>query len=604
MERALSICAIVFALFVPALAHAQQVRAVADRSTIAVSEELYVEVEYTGTGRAQLTEPEGEDFVVVGTSTMTSMQIVNGRRTSRLTFNVTLRPSRTGQLTVGRFGLIVGGERLYTEPIAVTVTDEPQAAGPGGGDNMDPIRPTRPSEPTGATGPSSRQSVVEPMSDLMFRPSVGSVGRDEAFIIATTSEVSPTVGQEFVIDFVLLQPDSIFFGLDSVELTEPDFSDIWFQEITDVRGRSGFGRQRNVRVGNARYSTRVIRSYAAFALEGGELIIPSMEFVVADRGGRGRGRRSTLRSRPLVLDVQEPPLDGRPLGFHPGNVGSYEMTARTDSQVVRAGDTVNLTISVHGAGLLSRLNLPELAELDGARVFPGDDSHDQQVGSDGWMRGSARRRIAIVPLQEGTLQLPDVRFDFFNPWTGEYETRTHTLPPLTIAGQNPNLEAVTAEETAPELDWIEGLPAAREVSTEDSRGSAIGPVFFSALAAPPLFFAAIVLRSRAVRRREETSGDRRKAEAAGNARKALRAADPGEMGAAMRTYLEDVTDKAARGLRYKDVELRVSELATAEAGAVFAAALEAAETARFAGGDPKQLRDDAIAAIDAAEAGR
>lgn len=605
MQRAISLLALFIAVLVPVIAGAQQVRAVPDRSTIGLGEDLYVEVEYTGTGRAQLAEPEGDDFVVTGTSTMTSMQIVNGRRSSRLTFNVTLRANRTGALTVGRFAVIVAGQRLYTEPLPITVTSEPPPAAGGGGGNLEPIQPTRPSEPTGMTGPASRQPVAEPMSDLIFRPSVGAVDRDEAFLIATTSEVSPAVGQEFVIDFIFLQPDSIFSGLDSVELTEPDFSGLWFQEITDVRGRGGsLGRQRTVRVGNARYSTRVIRSYAAFALESGELQIPSMEFVVAERGGRGRGRRSTLRSRPLVLDVQEPPLDGRPMGFHPGNVGAYEMTARTDVRVARAGDTINLTISVHGSGLFSRVSLPELPELEGARIFPGDDSHEQQVGADGWMRGTARRRIAIVPLQEGTLQLPDISFSFYNPWSGEYETRTHSLPALTIAGENPNVEAVTVEETTPELDWLADLPGRREVRDGEEKGSVIGPVFFSALAAPPLLFAAIVLRARARRRREESSGDRRRAEAAANAKKALSQAGPGEMGVAMRTYLEDVSEQAARGLRYAAVEERVAELAGAEAGAAFVAALEAAETARFAGGDPDELRSAALAAIDATEAGR
>ncbi|MFT6400651.1 MAG: hypothetical protein ACJAYU_005429 [Bradymonadia bacterium] len=220
------------------------------------------------------------------------------------------------------------------------------------------------------------------------------------------------------------------------------------------------------------------------------------------------------------------------------------------------------------------------------------------------MRGSARRQISIVPLQEGPLQLPDISFEYYNPWTGEYQTRTHTPPLLTISGQNPNLEAVAVEETAPELDWLATLPEPRVLGESSQRTSVIGPAFFSALVAPAFFFALVLLRARAIRRREESSGDRRRVEAASNAKNALENAGPSEMGAAMRTYLTDVTDRAARGLRYRDVEALVSDVSGAAVGASFASVLEAVETARFAGGDSDRLRADALAAIAEMEAGQ
>ena len=600
--RALQL-ALLALLFAPTLASAQ-VRATADRTTIGLDEELYVDVEYSGGGRAQLSEPEGDDFVILGTSTMSSMQIVNGRRASRLTFSVTMRPSRAGQLTVGRFPVRVGGQVLYTEPIAVTVTESTPSR-TAVGDALEPTTPIRPGTPSGNTGPAGRQAIPAPMSDLMFRPAVRAPGRDSPFIIATTTEVNPTVGQQFIVDFVLMRPDSIFFGLDSLEMTEPDFANLWFEEITELRSRGRFNRLGTVRVGNTRYTPTVIRSYAAFALEPGELVIPSMEFVVADRGMRSRGRRTTLRSQPLLLEALAPPEDGSPDGFHRGNVGSFELQATTDVRVARAGDTVNVTISLLGAGLLSRLDLPTLSEIDGARIYPAEDTHTQAVGPDGWMRGTARRRIAVVPLREGTLELPGVQFEYFDPWLGEFVTQTAELPAIPIAGQNPNVETVAEPTTGVGDDWLEGLPEPRPERSSAPAPSLVGPVYWVGLTLPPLAFLVMLWTARIRRRRAASAGSRAKDGAGAKAVAAVRGATPGEVAAAMRQYLEDLTGSSARGLRYEAVDSLVAGLTNADVGRTFAEALEAAETARFSGdADPGTLEANALKAIERMEEGR
>ena len=593
--------ALVFLILAPAAAFAQAVTATADRTSMAVGEELHVEVEYIGGGRAQLSEPAGDDFVILGTSTMSSMQIMNGRRASRLTFTVTMRPSRTGQLTVGRFPVSVGGQTHLTEPIAISVTETSPEAGADAAGGV-PVRPIRPTAPTGNSGPASRQAMAAPMSDLMFRPTVRAPGRDEPFIIATITEASPTVGQQFVIDFVLMRPDSVFFGLDSLEMTEPDFASLWFEEITELRSRGRFNRLGTVRVGGGRYTPTVIRSYAAFALSSGELVIPSMEFVVADRGMRSRGRRTTLRSQPLVLDVQPPPADGASTGFHPGNIGVFELQATTDVRVARAGDTVNVTISVLGGGLVSRLDLPSLPEFEGARVYPADDTHTQAVGPDGWMRGTARRRISVVPLAEGSLQLPEVTFEFYDPWLGEYVMQTVALPEIPISGQNPNVETVAEPITGVRDDWIEELPPRRPVRSSAPAPAVVGVPYWIALAVPPFAFSLLVWFGAVRRRRRASAGSRARDFASAKALTAIDGSAPGDVAVSMRAYLEDLTGGSARGLRYDAVTSLVSGLTDEATGRAFASALEAVETARFSGAvDPGSLAADAVAAIERLE---
>lgn len=592
-----------FLLLMPAVVAAQSVRAVADRTTIGLGEELYVDVEFLGAGRAQLSEPDGDDFIILGTTTMSSMEIINGRRSSRLTFTVTMRPTRTGQLTVGRFPVRVGGQLLHTEPISVTVTDAAPAA-VAGGTVDEPVRPTRPGQPVGVPGPAGRQAMPPPMSDLMFRPAVAAPGRDEPFILATVSEVAPVAGQQFVIDFILMRPDSVFFGLDSLELTEPEFENMWFEEITDQRSRGQLGRLASVRVGRSRYTPTVIRSYAAFALEPGRLVIPALEFVVADRGFRSRGQRSTLRSRPLLLDVLAPPDADRPDGFYPGNVGAFELQASTDVRQARAGDTINVTIAVIGAGLLSRLDLPSMAQFDGGRVYPAEDTHTQAVGPDGWMRGTARRRIAVVPLAEGTLELPSITLQAFDPWSGEYVSQTVDLPSIRVAGQNPNMETVAEAEQSPDDDWLDQLPERRPLRSSAPAPSLLGPAYWAALAAPPTGFALALWLARARRRREANAGSRQRQQAERTALATISGAEAGAIAMAMRNYLADITGDPTRGLRLDAVRSLVAGLSDDATASLFHDALEAAETARFSGADSASLATDAVTAIQKLEASR
>jgi hypothetical protein len=133
----------------------------------------------------------------------------------------------------------------------------------------------------------------------------------------------------------------------------------------------------------------------------------------------------------------------------------------------------------------------------------------------------------------------------------------------------------------------------------------VRPGYWFALVFPPLAFSVILWGSALLRRRRASAGSRARDGAASKALRAISGADAGVIGLAMRTYLEDLTEASARGLRYDDVIALVSGIADVPTGRAFSAALEAAETARFAGdADSDALISGARVAIEHVEAMR
>lgn len=600
---------VVAALAVPSLALAQTIDASVDRDTIGLDEVVNLSIVAPASG-LRIGAPEGEDFALVGQSTFTEIQILNGRRQQSTTTTLSLRPLRSGNLTIGRVTVQTPTGELHTDPIAITVT--PRAAAPSTPPAAQDLQPTRPSRRTEGQslrgGPATLAPPPQPLSDVLYTGPAPRVPEGEPFIMASVTEASPYVGQQVIVDYVLFTPASAF-GIEGIELTEPEFARSWFLDVTELRTGGFSGRLGTRRVGAELYESQVLRSYALVPLEGGELVVPPIGLELAIRGFSRRGGTRTVRSQPLVLDVRTPPTEGRPAGFVPGNVGVFRVVASADTRTVRVGDSVNVTIAVSGSGLMSRVRLPSMPPLDGARVFPPDDSSNADAGSDLWIRGSARRRFAIVPAREGTLTIPALEFAAFDPWTGEYSVLKTEPIEVRVSGVNPTVQAPSVDEppAAREDDWLAQLPPLREVSPDAEAGAVWfrSPAYVCAVCAPPLAWFGVLVAARVRRRRDETADERRTRNAARSARGAIEKGDADGIARALRDYVEDVSGRPARGLTLAALASRVAELSGAEAGERLAEAVRRAEEARFAGAaEVETLRSDALAALAAVEAER
>lgn len=574
-----------------------------DRTEIALGEIVTLEIELPQGATGRASGPEGDDFQVVRQGMSTQMSIVNGRRTSSTVVTLMLTPTRTGDLTIGPVRVPAAGGVRSTPPFDVTVGEIPE---PTPAPRQEASRPTRRDAPAMEATPETQLSVPAPLSGALFSGPTPQVPSGEPFFVATVTRPDVYVGQQVIVDFVLFTPSSTF-GVEYVQLTEPEFSGVWFEDVTDARGREySRGRLGSRRVGTELYDATVLRSYAVFPLEAGEVTIPSIEVELEFRGFTNRGRRR-VRSLPLLLDVEPIPVAGRPAGFAEGNVGSLRVSAGVDRNVARVGDTINLTLAVNGSGLLSRVRLPELGDLDGARVFPADASHQQEVGLDLWMRGVSRSRVAIVPQEQGSLTIPSIAFEYFNPWTGAFETTQSDPITVTVAGQNPNaLPVQDAPDELVERDWLQALPPPRPIRSSVSplQGFGVSPVYGVLLLLPVCVLFGVVTVGATRRRNAATAPARAQGRAAATALAAMESGAPGDLAKAIREYIGTASGQAAGGMTAAALESHVASWLNASLAEQVRAVLDEADVARYGGATAPDLADRARAVVQAMEDSR
>ena len=118
-------------LLLPVLAHAATVQASLDRNQVQLGDTVTLNLRVEGGGLAQAPDLSAlaGDFEVLGSSSNTSVSIVNGRRSAQLTVGIALRPRRVGQLVIPP--LDFAGSRTPPLTLAVTQPDPAAAANSG-----------------------------------------------------------------------------------------------------------------------------------------------------------------------------------------------------------------------------------------------------------------------------------------------------------------------------------------------------------------------------------------------------------------------------------------------------------------------------------------
>lgn len=121
-----------------------------------------------------------------------------------------------------------------------------------------------------------------------------------------------------------------------------------------------------------------------------------------------------------TLVVKAPPDRDRPASFA-GAVGrgfSLEVTA--DRSVVQLGDPITLTLTIHGDGNLGNVALPRLA---GEHGFSREQFRLPEGDVAGEVVGDAKVfKLPVRVLDESVREIPALRYSWFDPELGRYET--------------------------------------------------------------------------------------------------------------------------------------------------------------------------------------
>jgi hypothetical protein len=178
-----------------------------------------------------------------------------------------------------------------------------------------------------------------------------------------------------------------------------------------------------------------ITRFRLIAHRAGPLAVPQVRVRLGARSGA---------SRPLTIQVHNPPLEGRPAEFL-GGVGAFAVEAEASPRAIRLGQPFTFNVVVTGPAARGMTGTPALGRF--SRVPLGLQIEALPailVNSP----PSRRFPYRIRPTRPGAATLPPVAVAAFDPQTERYVTKVTSGVPIRVIDV-PRLDAATVDYHAP-----------------------------------------------------------------------------------------------------------------------------------------------------------
>ncbi len=159
---------------------------------------------------------------------------------------------------------------------------------------------------------------------------------------------------------------------------------------------------------------------ALFAVAPGTITVPApqLSYTLPQSSSYfSREERFLVRAESAQLVVKPLPEAGRPQDYT-GAVGVLRASVKLDAATARVGDPLVLTMRIDGTGNVKLLPRPVL-EVSWASAVPGTERVSVDT-SGALVRGVKEFDWILTPTQAGPVELPTLRYSYFNPYRGEY----------------------------------------------------------------------------------------------------------------------------------------------------------------------------------------
>ena len=176
-------------------------------------------------------------------------------------------------------------------------------------------------------------------------------------------------------------------------------------------------------------------------------------------GGRGfgsslfddfftRSERLTLNTEPTTVEVLALPTADEPASFT-GAIGDFAMQVYTDRNQTQAGEPIMLSVEISGSGNFDRINGPTIPETAHWRSYePESNFQSRSAGTD--LLGTKRFDYVMIPKQAGTLEIPEIRFAYFEPLAERYtQVSSPTIEIEVSPSDRPAAPSGPSTQTAP-----------------------------------------------------------------------------------------------------------------------------------------------------------
>ena len=561
-----------------------QFEASVDRARASQSEPIRLTFRITSDEQLSQVTPafELKDFHVEGPATNTRMEMRNANITFSRELTYVLYAKQAGTFTIGPFQLEMGGERYETKPITVEIVQGASRSQAGQAD-------------------------------------------DPLFVLARADHERAYVGQQVTVSYDLFYR----VQLRNVSFNKlPTFVGFWTEDLFVAQQLESHQEVR----GGVSYNVAPLRRVALFPTGAGThavgTLAVSCDIPQQRRGGGlddffagdpffGRSRSVLRQSEELQIEVLPLPEQGRPAEFT-GAVGRFQLSVEAQPTQVAVGDPVTLRVLVEGEGNMAAVQ-PLQVDAAGVKLYDPKVEEEERV-TNGVYGGHRLFEYILIPEQGGTLNIPPLRFAYFDPHKARYEVLESA--PITIysegsvaeEGVSYGLSRRDIEAVGEDIRYIK--PDAEILGAASMLYNSYW--FWSLQGALPLAFLALLVWQRHQRRLQGDVAYARQRRAKGEAGRRLARADTlleggteaefyGEVRAAVLEFVADRLNLAAAGLTIEVcAEALTARQVEAETIAVLRDLLTRCDFARFApaGGPPtdreaaRRLAGEVIAGLE------
>ncbi|AYD47617.1 BatD family protein [Arachidicoccus soli] len=426
---------IAFLLLIAATGSAQMSLSLSvSNKTIGSQDPLEVTYSYKNiTAQQDAPSPDFNDWSQQGTSSSSSVSIINGKSTSSVDYTFTLLPKRTGRLTVPGLSVTINGQKLKCDAVSIEVKSKPHlasaqpaAASPNG------LQMPNLSSLFGDMG---MDDAPPPTTDIIVHKgeSLEEATKGKLLIRILPNKTTCYLGEPILADYQFLS--SVNCSWRPVKV--PSFSSF---SVADIQqNQYPF----NVQVDGKNYRAQSVRKVQLTPLKTGRILLDSCSVnsqanYLDAATGEYRSANFLTKSSPKYIEVLPLPTKNQPADFS-GAIGNFSIVATVEKNSLPAQENNNLHIEITGTGNLDGVTIPEIHWPANIQAY---DSRDSQAvdKSQFPMPRSLTFDVPFIGNKEGTAIIPAIKFTYFDPQKKDYQTISSDSIKLSFAAAAPITE--------------------------------------------------------------------------------------------------------------------------------------------------------------------
>lgn len=323
----------------------------------------------------------------------TSITIINGKVTQKREISTQviyyLTPTKKGTFTIGAASIEYDGTVYKSAPIKITITDPIQM-------------PTYPGQP----------------NNMNFGEGI--------HLVAELSTKNPFVNEPVTVVYKLyFEPRSTVGNFRNFKA--PKYNDFWSQYIDMKQLRAERGKYNG-----KDYSMVVLRKVILYPLEAGAKTIEPFKIDLDAEVPTGRRDwfgeyemrmvEKSLSTGTQTINVKPLPEKGKPASFT-GAVGNFDFKVTPSKTALKAGESLDLEVSVSGKGNLKLFTLPKPVVPTALEMYEPSHTENVQTPLTG-MVGKVSDKYTIIPQFKGKYTIKPLEFSYYDLASKSYKIIT------------------------------------------------------------------------------------------------------------------------------------------------------------------------------------